>query len=72
MTNSQRIQAKKRVAKRNGMDNIWFLIAGLFIAAVVFTAVGFINWGDTTPVVETSPVNIEQAVQSGGLLIEGN
>jgi hypothetical protein len=53
------------------IDNIWFFIAVAFVTIVAFTLMGWMNWADDKPQVnQTSPVNIESAVQSGGLVID--
>ncbi len=71
MTNTHKIQRTKRQfigeIRRN---SIWSLLVGMVAATVLMTVLGFIDWSGKT-IVEAAPVNIERAIASGGLCIEG-
>ncbi len=71
MTKQHKIQRTKRQFigefRRN---SIWSMLAGMVSATVLMTAFGFMDWSGTT-LVEAAPVNIEQAVDTCGLHLEG-
>ncbi len=71
MTNKHNIQRRKRqVIGEIRRNSIWSLLAGMVAATVLMTGFGFMDWSGKT-IVEAAPVNIEQAVQTCGLHLEG-
>jgi hypothetical protein len=50
------------------IDNIWVIIAGMVVMIILFTVLGWMDWADDKPQPqETAPVDVQRAIQSGGL-----
>lgn len=71
MTQHHKRLAQKRRNQRNGYAQIWSIIAVVLAGVLILTLFGLMDWTpQQSPVRETAPVSINDAVHSGGLTVE--